>query len=74
MCDRAPMILLFKPKIKFKKKDTNKQGGGEKVQVETKHTINTQLKKLRYILIMSAILEERGGSRRWPWYLVWILF
>lgn len=62
MCDRALMILLFKPKIKFKKKDTNKQGGG--VQVETKHTINTQLKKLRYILIMSAILEERGGSRR----------
>lgn len=37
--------------------------GGKEVQVETKHTINTQLKKLCYILIISAISEQRGGSQ-----------
>lgn len=59
------MLMLFKlKKTKPKKKTTKDETKGEEeVQVETKHTINTQLKKLCYILIISAISEKRGGSQ-----------
>lgn len=47
-------VNAVKTEKKSKKDET-------KVQVETKHTINTQLKKL--CCILSAISENHGGSR-----------